>query len=92
VAAGEFVATSSKVATIVRIKVLKLEIQVGEKSAAGLRTGMPVVARVAAYGDRDFQGATSAVNHPYSSCDYLEKSNGLRVKERPIRPLRNRDR
>ncbi len=62
VAAGEFVATSSKVATIVRINVLKLEIQVGEKSAAGLRTGMPVVARVAAYGDRDFQGATSAVN------------------------------
>lgn len=62
VAVGEFVATSTKVATVVRIDILKLQMQVPEKSAAGLKANMSVAARVAAYGDRDFQGATSAVN------------------------------
>ena len=62
VAVGEFVATSSKVATVVRVDVLKLEIQVAEKSAAGLKIGMPVLARVAAYGTREFEGQTSAIN------------------------------
>jgi len=62
VAVGEFVATSTKVATVVRINVLKLQMQIPEKSAAGLKPGMPVTARVAAYGDREFQGITSAVN------------------------------
>src|SRR5437868_1491403 len=62
VAVGEFVATSTKVATVVRVDTLKLQMQIPEKSAAGLGPGMPVVARVAAYGDREFQGTTSAVN------------------------------
>jgi multidrug efflux pump subunit AcrA (membrane-fusion protein) len=62
VAVGEFVATSTKVATVVRIGVLKLQMQIPEKSAAGLRPGMPVTARVAACGEREFQGMTSAVN------------------------------
>ncbi len=62
VAVGEFVATSTKVATVVRVDILKLQMQIPEKSAAGIRTGMPVSARVAAYGERDFTGATSAVN------------------------------
>lgn len=62
VAVGEFVATSTKVATVVRIDTLKLQMQIPEKSAAGLKSGMPVTARVAAYGDRDFLGSTSAVN------------------------------
>jgi multidrug efflux pump subunit AcrA (membrane-fusion protein) len=62
VAVGEFVATSTKVATVVRIDVLKLQMQVPEKSAAGLKPDMPVAARVAAYPERDFIGKTSAVN------------------------------
>ena len=62
VAVGEFVATSTKVATVVRIDVLKLQMQVPERSAAGLKVGMPVTARVAAYSDRVFRGITSAVN------------------------------
>ena len=62
VAVGEFVATSTKVATIVRIDMLKLQMQIPESSAAGLTVGMPVTARVVAYGDRDFHGVTSAVN------------------------------
>jgi multidrug efflux pump subunit AcrA (membrane-fusion protein) len=62
VAAGEFVATSTKVATIVRIDTLRLQMQIPESRAAGLTVGMPVMARVVAYGGRDFHGVTSAVN------------------------------
>jgi multidrug efflux pump subunit AcrA (membrane-fusion protein) len=62
IAVGEFVATSTKVATVVRTNVLKLQMQIPERSAAGLKVGMPVTARVAAYGERDFLGTTSAVN------------------------------
>lgn len=62
VAAGEFVTTSMTVATVVKVGVLKLQLKTPEKSAAGLKIGMPVVARVAAYGDRDFQGVTAALN------------------------------
>jgi multidrug efflux pump subunit AcrA (membrane-fusion protein) len=62
VAAGEYVATTNTVATVVRIDTLKLQLQTPEKNAAGLKVGMSVVARVAAYPHRDFQGITSAVN------------------------------
>ena len=61
-AVGEFVTTSSSVATVVRVDTLKLQLQTPEKSTAGIKVGMPVAARVAAYGDRDFQGTTSALN------------------------------
>lgn len=67
VSVGEYVATSSSVATVVRIGTLKLQLQTPEKSAAGLKVGMPVTARVAAYGGRDFQGFTSAINPVVSS-------------------------
>jgi len=75
VAAGEFVTTSMTVATVVRVGVLKLQLKTPEKSAAGLKVGMPVTARVAAYGDRDFQGTTSALNpavNPESRAFILE--------------------
>ena len=62
VAAGEFVTTSMTVATVVKVGILKLQLKTPEKSAAGLKVGMPVTARVAAYGDRDFQGITAALN------------------------------
>ena len=62
VAAGEFVTTSMTVATVVKVGILKLQLKTPEKSAAGLKIGMPVTARVAAYGDRDFQGITAALN------------------------------
>ena len=62
VAAGEFVTTSMTVATVVKVGILKLQLKTPEKSAAGLKVGMPVTARVAAYGDHDFLGATSALN------------------------------
>ncbi len=62
IAVGEWVATTNTVATVVQIDTLKLQLQTPEKSEAGLKVGMPVTARVAAYGDRDFQGITSALN------------------------------
>jgi multidrug efflux pump subunit AcrA (membrane-fusion protein) len=62
VAAGEYVALTNKLATIVRIGTMKLQLQTPEQLAAKGKLGMTVVARVAAYPDRDFTGKISAVN------------------------------
>ena len=53
---GEYVTTSSKVATIMRIDPIKLALQVPEAQAAQLRPGMPVRAEVSAYPGHDFLG------------------------------------
>jgi multidrug efflux pump subunit AcrA (membrane-fusion protein) len=62
VAAGEYVGMANKIATIVRIGTMKLELQTPEQRASKGKIGMAVVARVAAYPDRDFNGTVSAVN------------------------------
>ena len=62
VAAGEYVALANKIATIVRMGVMKLELQTPEQLAARGKVGMTVLARVAAYPDRDFTGKITAVN------------------------------
>jgi multidrug efflux pump subunit AcrA (membrane-fusion protein) len=62
VAAGEYVSLSSKIATIVRIGILKLQLQAPEQRAANVRTGMAVTARVSAYPDHEFTGKVTAVN------------------------------
>ena len=62
VAAGVYVALTNKIATIVRIGVLKLQLQTPEQRAAQVKLGMPVVARVAAWPDRDFTGKVTALN------------------------------
>ncbi|MBZ5594127.1 MAG: efflux RND transporter periplasmic adaptor subunit [Acidobacteriia bacterium] len=62
VAAGEYVSAASKIATIVRMGVLKLQLQVPEQRAAHVRTGMTVTARVAAYPNREFTGKVTAIN------------------------------
>jgi multidrug efflux pump subunit AcrA (membrane-fusion protein) len=62
VAAGEYVALSNKIATMVRIGVMKLQLQTPEQRAARGKVGMTVLARVAAYPDRDFTGTVTAVN------------------------------
>ncbi len=62
VAAGEYVALSNKIATIVRIGVMKLQLQTPEQRAARGKLGMTVLARIAAYPDRDFTGKITAVN------------------------------
>ena len=62
VAAGEYVALANKLATIVRIGTMKLQLQTPEQLAAKGKLGMTVIARVAAYPDRDFTGRITAVN------------------------------
>jgi membrane fusion protein, multidrug efflux system len=61
VSAGQWVGTNNKVATLVRISTLRLQLQVPEQRAAEVKTGMTVTARVAAYPDRDFTGRVHAV-------------------------------
>jgi multidrug efflux pump subunit AcrA (membrane-fusion protein) len=62
VAAGEYVALTSKIATIVRMDTLKLQLQTPEQRASRAQIGMNVLARVAAYPGRDFAGKVSAIN------------------------------
>ena len=62
VAAGEYVALTNKIATIVRIGSLKLELQTPEQRASQAHLGDKVIARVVAYPGRDFTGKVSAIN------------------------------
>jgi RND family efflux transporter MFP subunit len=62
IAVGEYVTTSSKIATIVVADPIKLELQIPEADAARLSLGMTVSARVVAYGDRAFSGKVTALN------------------------------
>jgi RND family efflux transporter MFP subunit len=62
VAAGEYVGFANKIATIVRIGTLKLQLQAPEQRAALTKLGMAVVAHVSAYPDREFSGKVTAVN------------------------------
>jgi len=62
VAAGEYVTTSSSIATIVRIQPIKLELQVAEADAAKIDLGMAVAAQVASYPGRQFVGKVIAKN------------------------------
>lgn len=86
IAAGEYVALSTKIATIVRTQSLKLQLQVPENRAAQVKLGMPVLARVAAYGDREFSGKVTAINpaiDPNSRAFILEarfENPGMQLK------------
>ena len=62
VSAGEYVALADKIATVVRVKTLKLQLQTPEQRAAKANIGMKVVAQVVAYPGRDFEGQVSAIN------------------------------
>ncbi len=62
VAAGEYVALTNKIATIVRVGTLKLELQTPEQRAARATVGMRVLAHVSAYPEREFEGRINAVN------------------------------
>jgi multidrug efflux pump subunit AcrA (membrane-fusion protein) len=62
VAAGEHVAVTDKIATIVRVGTMKLQLQTPEQRSARASIGMAVVAHVSAFPDRDFIGKVSAIN------------------------------
>ena len=61
VSAGQWVGTNNKVATLVRISTVRLQLKVPEQRAAEVKAGMAVTARVAAYPNRDFTGRVNAV-------------------------------
>ena len=60
-AVGQWRSAADRVATIVRISTLKLQLQIPEQQAGMAKTGMEVKARVAAWPDRNFTGRLSAV-------------------------------
>ncbi len=61
VAVGEYVSTSTKVATILRVNPIKLFLQISEAEASRTTVGMQAAARLAAYGDREFNGRVTVI-------------------------------
>jgi RND family efflux transporter MFP subunit len=61
VSIGQWVGTSNKVATLVRISTVRLQLQIPEQRAGEVKVGMAVTARVAAYPNHDFAGKVNAV-------------------------------
>lgn len=53
---GEFAATNSKVATIVRTSVLRLNIDIPEQSIGQIKTGQGISLQTTAYPDKNFAG------------------------------------
>jgi RND family efflux transporter MFP subunit len=62
ISAGEYVALTSKIATVLRITPIKLELQVPETNAPQMRVGLQVLANVAGYPGRGFEGRVKAIN------------------------------
>ncbi len=62
IAVGQYVALTSKIATVMRIQPIRLELQVQEGNASRIKAGNPVEASVPSYPDRVFKGTVTAVN------------------------------
>jgi RND family efflux transporter MFP subunit len=59
---GEYVSTSSKIATILRVTPIKLELQVPELYAQQMKRGLSVGASVSGYAGKVFEGSVTAIN------------------------------
>lgn len=59
---GEYVSTSSKVATVVRTNPLRVRIDIPEQAIPNVRTGQSVSVSVSAYPDRSFAGRVARVS------------------------------
>lgn len=62
IAVGQYVALTAKIATLVRVTPLKLDLQVQESSAPQLKVDADVEASVPGYPGRVFQGKVTAIN------------------------------
>jgi RND family efflux transporter MFP subunit len=62
VAVGQYVALTAKIATLVRVTPLKLELQVQESNAPQLKIDADVEASVPGYPGRTFHGKVTAIN------------------------------
>jgi multidrug efflux pump subunit AcrA (membrane-fusion protein) len=62
VAVGQYVALTAKIATVVRVAPLKLELQVQESNAPQLKLNADVEASVPGYPGRTFHGTVTSIN------------------------------
>jgi multidrug efflux pump subunit AcrA (membrane-fusion protein) len=62
IAAGQYVALTAKIATLLRLTPIRLELQVPESSAPQMRLSALVEAAVPGYPGRTFQGKVTAIN------------------------------
>jgi len=62
IANGQYVALTNKLATVLRIAPIKLELQVPEANATQIKVGVNVEAAVPGYPNRTFQGRVTAIN------------------------------
>lgn len=62
VAVGQYVGLNNKIATVLRITPIKLELQAPEANAAQMKIAVPVEASVPGYPDRTFAGTVTAIN------------------------------
>lgn len=62
VAVGEYVTTSSKIATVMKLDPIRLRLQVPELEATRLRVGQPVNVTVEALADQSLRGRITAIN------------------------------
>lgn len=62
VAVGQYVALTAKIATLVRVTPIKLELQVQESNSPQLKTGSDVEASVPGYPGRTFHGVVTSIN------------------------------
>lgn len=85
-AVGEYVSTQSKIATLIKSDVLKLNLQLPESSMAIARPGVSVMATVAAFPKAEFEGTISVVNPALDTAsrtviaEALIKNEGNRLK------------
>jgi RND family efflux transporter MFP subunit len=62
VAAGQYVALTNKIATVLRVTPIKLDLQVPEMNAPQMRLGAQVETSVPGYPNRKFTGKVTAIN------------------------------
>jgi multidrug efflux pump subunit AcrA (membrane-fusion protein) len=62
IAAGQYVALNSKIATVLRITPIRLELQVPESNAPQMKLSVPVEANVPGYPGTVFPGKVTAIN------------------------------
>jgi multidrug efflux pump subunit AcrA (membrane-fusion protein) len=62
VAVGEYVTSSTKIATIVKVNPIKVSLRLPESEAGRIHTGLNVTLNVAAYPDQQFSGKVTAMN------------------------------
>ena len=62
IAVGQYVGTNSKIATVLRITPIRLELQAPESNAPQMKLSVPVEASVPGYPGRKFLGRVTAIN------------------------------